>query len=45
MNSTDSEVFRMTVHPNKGMYADDEIDEGADEEEHISIAKCISLTE
>jgi hypothetical protein len=42
---TDSEIFHMAVHPNKGIYADDENDEGADKEEHISIAKCIRLTE
>jgi hypothetical protein len=42
---TDNEIFHMAVHPNKGMYTDDDIDEGADEEEHISIANCISLTE
>jgi hypothetical protein len=35
----------MAVHPNNGMYTDDEINKGADEEECISIAKCVSLTE
>jgi hypothetical protein len=32
----------MSLHPNTSLDANDEIDE---EEEHISIAMCISLTE
>jgi hypothetical protein len=42
---TDSEIFHMAVRPNKGIDADDEIGEKADEEENFFTDKCISLTE
>jgi hypothetical protein len=38
----DSEIFHMAVHPNKGMYTDDDTDKVADE--HISTTNCITLT-
>jgi hypothetical protein len=38
------ETVHMVTHPNEGVEADDEIDEGVNEE-HVSIDKCISLTE
>jgi hypothetical protein len=35
----------MVMHPNKGVDTDDQSEEGKDEEDGISIEKCISLAE
>jgi hypothetical protein len=41
----DSEIVHMFMHSNKGVDNDDQIDEGTNKEEHISIDKSINLTE
>jgi hypothetical protein len=41
---TGSETVHMIMHPNKSADTDDDSDKGTDEENCISIDKCISLT-
>jgi hypothetical protein len=40
---TDCEIVHMVMHPNKGVDMDDDIDEGTNDEEYISIDRCVSF--